>query len=92
MAEMRTLGCPECEQTNQPISVLEGIEEYRCRSCGLVYYGPCGCDTVHEPVGSVLRTEFRAPESFRMPEDFLMQRPAIVSYNASTVQKFPGCS
>lgn len=45
MSEMRTISCPSCETGNQPRAAVDGIQEYRCRSCGLVYYGPCGCDT-----------------------------------------------
>jgi hypothetical protein len=44
MSEMRTISCPSCETDNQPRAAVDGIEEYRCVVCGLVYYGPCGCD------------------------------------------------
>jgi hypothetical protein len=86
MAEMRTLNCPTCERPNQPCAVAEGIEEYRCRECGLVYYGPCGCDTVHEVSSGATSS------GLSMPEDFHMQRPMLLISNASSVQKFPGCS
>jgi hypothetical protein len=85
MAEMRTLNCPACEGANQPLAVAEGIEEYRCRACGLVYYGPCGCDTGFDTVGEATSS------GSRMPEDFEMQRPMLAVSNASSMQRFPGC-
>jgi hypothetical protein len=87
MAEMRTLDCPGCDAPNQPIAVVEGIVEYRCRACGVVYMGPCGCDTVHENGNGRLRAD--APS---MPEDFAMLLPVLRVENASTVHKYPGCS
>ncbi len=45
MPEMRRMQCPSCETTNVPLAVVDGITEYRCRECGLVFYGPCGCIT-----------------------------------------------
>ena len=45
MPEMRRMQCPSCETDNVPLAVVDGITEYRCRECGLVFYGPCGCIT-----------------------------------------------
>ena len=44
MSEMHTISCPSCDTDNQPRAAVDGIQEYRCRVCGMVYYGPCGCD------------------------------------------------
>ncbi len=48
MAELRKIECPECGQPNQPKSVADGIQEYRCLWCGMVYCGPCGCAVDHD--------------------------------------------
>jgi hypothetical protein len=86
MAEMRNLRCPACDTVNQPFSLTEGVEEYRCRGCGVVYCGPCGCDTVHdEPVRMVSRAAV-------LPSDWQMTAPAVAVVHASSVAKFPGCS
>jgi rubredoxin len=50
MSEMHTFECPSCGVSNQPLGVVGEAEQYRCRSCGMVYYGPAGCDT-GEPIG-----------------------------------------
>ena len=98
MAEMRTVGCPACEAPNQPLAVVEGIEEYRCRACGVLYYGPCGCDTVHENggeallVGAPVATSTARDNGGGLPEGFEMLLPALSVANASYVQKYPGCS
>ena len=91
MAEMRTIGCPSCEKGNQPRSILDGVEEYRCSSCGMVYYGPCGCDTVHED-----RDDAQAaleasdvPES-ALPPDWEMSGSAARIENGSSAQTRPG--
>lgn len=44
MSQMRTTECPSCGTANQPQSVVNDTEQFRCRSCGMVYYGPYGCD------------------------------------------------
>ena len=66
MAEMRTLNCPACEAPNQPVTVAEGVEEYRCRACGLVYVGPFGCDTMDEVGDDKQSAEPDIPEDFEM--------------------------
>ena len=45
--ELLTIECPSCQKANQPIAVVDDIQEYRCRACGLVYYEPCGCAVDH---------------------------------------------
>jgi hypothetical protein len=40
---MQNMDCPACQAANQPVAIVDGVREYRCPSCGLVYYGPCGC-------------------------------------------------
>ena len=79
MAEMRTIDCPECTRENQPLSVVDGVEEYRCRACGLVYYGPCGCDTSQAVASSVA-----APaERHELADDWRMSRAALRVENGS---------
>jgi rubredoxin len=59
VAEIRNRKCPTCDAVNSPLAVVDGMQEYRCSSCGLVYYGPCGCDTVpDEPQVAVEEVEF----------------------------------
>lgn len=43
MAEMCAMDCPRCRAASQPLAVVDGIMEYRCHGCGLVFYKPCGC-------------------------------------------------
>jgi len=38
-------------------AALDGSEEFRCYSCGLVFYGPCGCDIDHSQPAKKARTE-----------------------------------
>jgi hypothetical protein len=87
MAEMREMGCPECEKLNHPKSIAEGILEYRCRSCGLVYYGPCGCDTAG-PVSAVRAASGAAP----LPEGWRMSgRLTVADPGAATPSFAGGC-
>jgi CRP/FNR family transcriptional regulator, cyclic AMP receptor protein len=44
-SDMHTMPCPECETANRPLAVVNETEQYRCRSCGMVYYTPVGCET-----------------------------------------------
>jgi ribosomal protein L37AE/L43A len=88
MAEMRNLNCPSCERTNQPRAMVDGIEEYRCSSCGMVYYGPCGCDTVHEAVETAL--EVRESAEQRLPADWAMSAPAVKVENGAAALSRPG--
>jgi rubredoxin len=81
MSEMRNRECPTCQASNQPRAVVDGIQEYRCRTCGLVYYGPCGCDVAHEESAS-------AP----LQNDWQMTTPPVSVENAAPVKKYPGCS
>jgi rubredoxin len=41
--DMHSMNCPSCGTANQPIAIIDDVRDYRCQSCGLVYYGPCGC-------------------------------------------------
>jgi hypothetical protein len=86
MPELRRIACPSCEAENVPLAVVEGIQEFRCRECGLVFYGPCGCDIVHEHAlqPRVRRNELRG--------DWQMSRAPATGEGASAVKKFPGCS
>lgn len=38
--EMIPLDCPSCGRTNDPVGVAQNELQYRCRQCGMVYYGP----------------------------------------------------
>jgi uncharacterized Zn finger protein len=85
MAEMRTLACPQCQSDNQPRTVLDGAEEYRCKQCGLVYYGPCGCDTVHDM--DVALTAVAAAE---LQGDWATSLPARQVENGAGASARPG--
>jgi rubredoxin len=84
MAEMRTLNCPQCVRENQPLSAVDGIEEYRCRSCGLVYYGPCGCDT------SGAATSGEPAPRHELTADWRMSRTALRVENGAQATSRPG--
>lgn len=86
MAEMRTLNCPQCARENQPTSAVEGIEEYRCRSCGLVYYGPCGRDTSEVATSG---TSALAPRH-ELADDWRMSRTALRVENGAQAKSRPG--
>jgi len=89
MAEMRILSCPQCEQSNHPKSVVDGIEEYRCRACGIVYYGPCGCDTGARDGYAALR---EMPALPLLHEDWNMAEPVrVLQYGASSRLRPGGC-
>lgn len=45
MTELRGMACPDCGVVNRPGSVVNDTEQYRCRSCGMVYYTTIGCET-----------------------------------------------
>jgi hypothetical protein len=89
MAEMRALDCPSCEMKNQPRSMVDGIIEYRCSSCGMVYYGPCGCDTVHETAEETMEARTAVPGS-ALPEDWAMATPQVEVLNGVAAQPRPG--
>ncbi len=86
MAEMRTLNCPQCAGDNQPLSAVDGIEEYRCRSCGLVYYGPCGCDTSDAASSSTSAPAAR----YELAGDWRMSRTALRVENGARAMSRPG--
>jgi hypothetical protein len=87
MSEMRRVACPSCGDENHPLGVIDGIQQYRCRGCGMVYYGPCGCDIVHdEPAAMVQVVESR------LDDDWQMSRPVVFGNDAAGVMRYPGCS
>lgn len=45
MTELRGMACPDCGAVNSPGSVVNDTEQYRCHSCGMVYYTSVGCET-----------------------------------------------
>jgi hypothetical protein len=88
MAEMRTIPCPSCDWANQPLVAMDGIEEYRCHSCGLVYYGPCGCDTVYETVDEAKT----AAAEDTLSADWQTTVPPVEAQGWSSEAQHPGCS
>ena len=86
MAEMRTLNCPQCARETQPVSAVDGIEEYRCRSCGLVYYGPCGCDTSGAATSGTPALSTRD----ELAGDWRMSRTALRVENGAQATSRPG--
>jgi hypothetical protein len=88
MPEMRRIDCPSCTAGNVPLAVVDGIEEYRCRKCGLVYYGPCGCD-IDRSAPPEAPAQRRAD---RLHGDWQMSRVPPRTEGAVGVPKYPGCS
>jgi hypothetical protein len=87
MSEMRRVACPSCSDENHPLGVIDGIQQFRCRSCGMVYYGPCGCDVVHDETALTLQ-----PIETRQDDDWQMSRPFVHTQDAAGVMRYPGCS
>ena len=89
---MRNRECPACDNVNAPHAVVDGVQEYRCGSCGLVYYGPCGCDTSHDQSGPA--TEPAAAEVVQpaaLHGDWEMTTPPSDARGGSGVKNYPGC-
>jgi hypothetical protein len=89
MSEMRSMDCPACQTDNQPISAVDGIREYRCRGCGMVYYGPCGCDVVYDTAAEAEAVEAARPA---LHDDWAMSPPKVDVLDASSATAYPGCS
>lgn len=87
MSEMRRVACPSCSVENHPLGVTDGIQQYRCRDCGLVYYGPCGCDIVHDETVAAVQVVENA-----LHDDWQMSPPLVPPDGASSVRLYPGCS
>ncbi len=85
MSEMRHIKCPSCECDNVPRAVIDGMSEYRCRACGLVFYGPCGCDIDHTQ-----KVEKTADDS--LLGDWQTASVVVPVEGASGVKRYPGCS
>lgn len=81
------MSCPSCAEVGQPLAVVDGVSEYRCRSCGMVYYGPCGCDTQSSPQDGMAQ-DF---EKRTLAEDWMMRPPARQSEIGSSARRYPGC-
>lgn len=47
--ELIPLDCPSCGRSNDPIGVTDDKAQFRCRACGMVYYGPEECAEGLEP-------------------------------------------
>ena len=43
MTELRGMACPDCGSANDPKSVVNDTNQYRCRNCGMVYYSSAEC-------------------------------------------------
>jgi len=89
MSEMRTMSCPTCDAANQPLAVVDGVQEYRCRSCGLVFYGPCGCDVTYADAEVAGTGEASVPG---LGGDWQMKVPPAEAGHGPGVAKYPGCS
>lgn len=85
MSELRHIKCPSCTVDNVPLAVVDGIEEFRCYSCGLVFYGPCGCDIDHS------QSAKKALSGDEL-DKWQMSRVLAPTDGASAVKKYPGCS
>jgi CRP-like cAMP-binding protein len=44
-SDMRRMPCPACATVNGPFGVVNETAQYRCRSCGMVFYAPACCET-----------------------------------------------
>ena len=87
MPEMRRMQCPSCETTNVPLAVVDGITEYRCRECGLVFYGPCGCITGDK---AQVDPGMAEAEAERLG-NWQMAMPAADIEQPAGVRRFTGC-
>jgi len=99
MSEMRTISCPSCETANQPLAAVDGMQEFRCHTCGLVYYGPCGCDTSATVAAEVQVTSQADPMSaftggcvIACGDDWQTTTPPVEARDRATVTNHPGCS
>ena len=98
MAEMHTISCPSCETNNQPLTAVDGIQEYRCSACGMVYYGPCGCDVTHADAvpDEVVSDATRVSGSLgactvACGEDWQTTTPPVDVRDRATATSHPGC-
>jgi hypothetical protein len=98
MSEMRTISCPSCETANQPLAAVDGMQEYRCHTCGLVYYGPCGCDTTHAVAAEARVTSEAGSTSgptggcvIAVGDDWQTTTPPVEARDKAAVQAYPGC-
>ena len=98
MSEMRTISCPSCETANQPLAAVDGMQEFRCHTCGLVYYGPCGCDTTSS-VAAEARVKSEAHSMSGVAggcviacgDDWQTTTPPVEARDRAAVQAYPGC-
>ncbi len=97
MAEMHTIDCPSCETENQPRAAVDGLQEYRCQACGLVYYGPCGCDTSGPGVDVAATTRADVTRSangactVRVAGDWETTVPPVDTHDRAALIAHPGC-
>jgi DNA-directed RNA polymerase subunit RPC12/RpoP len=43
MTELKGMACPDCGSANDPKSIVNDTNQYRCRNCGMVYYSSAEC-------------------------------------------------
>ena len=43
-SDMRKMPCPACSAVCGPLGVVNETAQYRCHSCGMVFYGPACCE------------------------------------------------
>jgi rubredoxin len=98
MSEMHTISCPSCETANQPQAAVDGIQEYRCHSCGLVYYGPCGCDTTDSSAAKAQATSETAAMrrlsgacTVVCAGDWETATPPVETRDRAAISAHPGC-
>lgn len=83
------MSCPSCAADNVPLAVVDGITEYRCRDCGLVFYGPCGCVTA-DAAGAVAAQQAAEAQAERLG-DWQMATPKADIDQPAGVRRFTGC-
>jgi hypothetical protein len=89
MTEMRNMKCPTCEVETPPLAVVDGIREYRCRACGLVFYGPCGCDVEHP---EAMEAQGESGDKAALPDDWQMSARDVEVPEGPSTRVYPGCS
>jgi hypothetical protein len=72
-----------------PLAVVDGIREYRCRACGLVFYGPCGCDVEHP---EATEAQGESGDKAALPDDWQMSARDVEVPEGPSTRVYPGCS
>jgi hypothetical protein len=69
--DMIPLDCPSCGHKNDPVGVAQNELQYRCRNCGMVYYGPA------EECADGLKSADLEEKEIEGSGDFDMDSPAV---------------